>query len=255
LAVELLAVDEIYSSPVGVGQGFTQAAHGTMPLPPPATLAILRGAPLHFTGLETELATPTGSALLKTLAKFSPPPAGLTLIATGCGAGSKVIPGLPNVLRALLLDRSPALETDLAVLLETNIDDMNPELHPHVITRLLEAGAMDAYLVPVIMKKGRPGIMLSVLVAEDHREAVVDVIYRETSTLGLRQQRVERFKLPRREVMVETVLGPIRGKEARWKDMVRVTPEFEDCRRIAQEKGVPLQEVYEAFHRAAPGKH
>lgn len=249
LALEMLGVGEIYASPVGVGQGSAKAAHGVMPLPPPATLEILRGAPLHFTGVETELATPTGAALLKTLAKFSPPPPELTLTAAGYGAGSKSIPQLPNVLRALLLESGPALETDRALLLETNIDDMNPEIYPHVINRLLEAGAMDACLIPVIMKKGRPGVVLSVLAPENRRAEMLDVIYRETSTLGVRVQVVERFKLPRSEIVIDTELGPLRGKEARWKDTVRITPEFEDCRRVAEERGIPLQEVYAAFRR------
>ncbi len=251
LALEMLGVDRVYSSPVGVGQGFAQAAHGMMPLPPPATCEILRGAPVRFTGVETELATPTGATLLKTLATFSPPPADLKLVATGYGAGKKVITHLPNVLRALLLESEPALETDQAILIETNIDNMNPEIYPHVIGRLLEAGAMDAYLIPIIMKKGRPGVVLSALASPDRQSTILDVLYRETSTLGVRMQRVGRFKLPRREVVVQTEFGPVQGKESRWENTVRLTPEFEDCRRVALEKNIPLKDVYEAFRRAA----
>jgi hypothetical protein len=250
LALEMLGVEQVYAGPVGVGQGTASGSHGVFPLPPPATLEILKGAPLRFTGVETELATPTGAALLKTLARFEPPPDNLTLAGIGYGAGRKVIPELPNVLRAVLLDSAGAYEADRALLLETNIDDMNPELYPHVIEQLLKAGAMDAYLVPLIMKKGRPGVLLCALCAEDRIEAVLDVIYRETTTLGARLIRTDRLKLPRRALVVETDLGPVKGKEAVWKGQVRRTPEFEDCRRIAREKGVPLQEVYAAFHRA-----
>ncbi|RJP79763.1 MAG: nickel pincer cofactor biosynthesis protein LarC [Candidatus Zixiibacteriota bacterium] len=250
LALEMLGVEQVYSSPVGVGQGTAAGAHGHFPLPPPATLEILQGAPLRFSGVETELATPTGAALLKALARFEPPPDNLRLAGTGYGAGRKVIPQLPNVLRAVLLESSGAWEADRALLLETNIDDMNPEFYPHVIERLLEAGAMDAYLAPLIMKKGRPGVLLSALYGEDKAEAILDVIYRETSTLGLRIQRVERLKLPRRAIIVDTELGPVKGKAAEWQGRVRLTPEYEDCRRLAREKGVPLQDVYAAFHRA-----
>lgn len=249
LALESLGADKIYSTPVGLGRGLSRSAHGPMPLPPPATLEILRGAPVRFHEVETELATPTGAALLKSLAEFVPPPAEMVVTAIGYGAGSKIIPELPNVLRALLLEGRWELESDRAVLLETNIDDMNPEVFPHAISKLLEAGAMDAYLVPIIMKKGRPGVILSTLCSLDLKQKIVDLIYSETSTLGIRAVIVDRLKLLRREIVVATPLGPIKGKEARWENNVRRTPEFEDCRRIAEEKGVPLQEVYRIFHR------
>jgi len=249
LALEMLKVDEIYSSPVGVGQGRAVAGHGPMPLPPPATLEILKGAPVRFTGIETELATPTGAAILKTLARFDAPPEGLCLIRTGYGAGSKVIPELPNLLRAILLEKRQEQEYDQALLIETNVDDMNSEIYPHVIEKLLEIGAMDAYLIPIIMKKGRPGVLLSVLCSPDLKDAVLDIIYRETSTLGVRMLHVDRTKLPRKEITVQTDYGAIKGKEARWGDQIRRTPEFEDCKRIANEKGVPLQEVYRVFYQ------
>ena len=220
-----------------------------MPLPPPATLEILKGAPIRFTGLETELATPTGAALLRTLARFDAPPHGLNLIRTGYGAGTKIIPELPNVLRAILLEKSGDEEYDQALLIETNVDDMNPEIYPHVIEKLLEIGAMDAYLIPIIMKKGRPGVLLSVLCAPEQKDLILDIIYRETSTLGVRMIHVDRTKLPRRAITIPTEFGVIKGKEARWNDQIRRTPEFEDCRRIANEKGVPLQEVYRAFYK------
>jgi len=251
LALESLAVNEIYSSPIGLGRGLSKSAHGPMPLPPPATLEILRDAPVHFHETETELATPTGAAIIKSLAKFQSPPEELVLSAVGYGAGSKVIPGLPNVLRALMLKKEEQFEADRAALIETNIDDMNPEIYPHVIIKLLEAGAMDAYMIPVIMKKGRPGIVLSALCPLNLREKLIDVIYRETTTLGIRITQVDRLKLPRKEIRVETEWGPIRGKETHWEGKVRRTPEFEDCRRISEEKGIPLQRIYQAFYSAS----
>ena len=249
LALEMLGVEKIHSSPVSVGQGHSSAGHGPMPLPPPATLEILKGAPIRFSGLETELATPTGAALLRTLAKFDPPPSGVKILGAGYGAGAKIIPELPNVLRALLLETSETQEFDQALLIETNVDDMNPEVYPYVIEKLMEKGAMDAYLVPIIMKKGRPGILISVLCAPGLKDAILDVIYQETTTLGARMILVDRTKLPRREITVQTEYGVIKGKEARWAGKVRRVPEFEDCRRIASKKGVPLQEVYKAFDR------
>ncbi len=235
LALEMLDVEQIFSSPIGVGQGYANAAHGPLPLPAPATLEILHGVPLRFSGVETELATPTGAAILKTLAQFTPLPAGMKLLQVGYGAGAKVIPQLPNVLRAILLESEGAQqEFERALLLETNIDNLNPEIYPYVIERLLEAGALDAYLVPIIMKKGRPGIILSVLCAAGREHALQDLIYRETSTLGIRVLPIDRLALPRHLVQVETPLGSIKGKEARWQNLVRRTPEFEDCRRLAR---------------------
>ena len=251
LALESLGVDEIYSSPVGVGRGLSKSAHGPMPLPPPATLEILRDCPMHFHQVDTELATPTGAAILKSLAVFESPAGPSTLVRIGYGAGSKTIPELVNVLRAVLLQRDSDLEADQAVLLETNIDDMNPEIYPHVIEKLLGHGAMDAYLTPITMKKGRPGVVLSALCPPERRSELVDVIYQETSTLGIRISRVDRLKLPRREIKVKTPWGVVRGKEARWKGKIRRTPEFEDCRRLSQEKNVPLQDIYQAFYSAS----
>jgi uncharacterized protein (DUF111 family) len=150
----------------------------------------------------------------------------------------------------MLFEGSAESEYDRAVLIETNIDDMNPEFYPHVIERLLEAGAMDAYLIPLIMKKGRPGTLLSALCAPELKDRILDVIYSETTTLGVRILSVDRTKLPRREIIVQTEYGPVKGKEARWGDQIWRTAEFEDCRRVAKERGIPLSQVYIAFDRA-----
>lgn len=250
LALDILEVNDIYCTPIGVGRGISKSAHGPMPLPPPATLEILTGFPIHVHDVDVELATPTGSAILKTLAAPGPPPAELVLQAVGVGAGSRTVPELPNVLRALLLQSVDASEVDRAALLETNIDDMNPELYPYVIEKLLQAGAMDAYLNPIVMKKGRPGVVLSVLCSPELRSTMIDVIYRETTTLGIRISIVDRLKLSRKEIIVETEYGPIKGKEAYWKGKVRRTPEFEACRKLSSKQGIPLQDVYHSFHAA-----
>lgn len=250
IALNLLGVEKIYSSPVGVGCGIARSSHGLMTLPPPATLEILRGSPLFMTGVETELATPTGAAILKTMAQFTALPAHWMLAKAGYGAGSKEIAELPNVLRAFLLESSVSQESDHILLLETNMDDLNPEIYPYVMEKLLESGAMDAYLQPILMKKGRPGMMLGCLCPLELRDRMLDIFYRETTTLGVRMIRVERLKLPRREIQSETPLGPIKGKETHWQGKLRRAPEFEDCKRIAREKGLSLQEVYQAFYQS-----
>jgi uncharacterized protein (DUF111 family) len=136
------------------------------------------------------------------------------------------------------------------LLLETNIDDMNPEFYPHVVNKMLAGGAMDAYLNPIIMKKGRPGVVLSVLCSSEFRSRMIDLIYQETTTLGIRISSLERLKLPREKIEVETPWGKIRGKKATWNGKTRITPEFEDCRRLSEEKGVPLQDIYRTFAAA-----
>ncbi len=250
IALRLLGVEKIFSSPLGVGSGMARSSHGMMALPPPATLEILRGSPLYMTGVETELATPTGAAILKTLAQFTPVPAHWVLMKAGYGAGTKEIAELPNVLRAFLLEAPESQESDFAWLLETNIDDLNPEIYPYVMEKLLESGAMDAYIQPIIMKKGRPGTVLCCLCPLELRDRMLDILYRETTTLGVRVTRVERLKLARREVQLSTSLGRIQGKESVWRGKVRRAPEFEDCKRVALEKDVPLQEVYQAFYQS-----
>ena len=250
LAIESLGVKKIYSSPIGLGRGVSKCDHGPMPLPPPATLELLEGCSIHFHDIDTELSTPTGAAVLKTLASFEPVPDDCVLGKTGYGAGSKSLQDIPNVVRAIMLEPTPDFVADRAVLIETNIDDMNPEIYPHVIKKLLKIGAMDAFLAPIIMKKGRPGNVLSVLCPAELERSVVDTIYEETSTLGIRISKVKRLKLPRREIKVKTEWGTIRGKEAKWKGKVRRTPEFEDCKRVAESENVSLQEVYHAFFTA-----
>ncbi len=250
LALDRLGITKVYSSPIGLGRGISKCDHGPMPLPPPATLELLSGCLIHFHEIDTELATPTGAAIIRALASFDSIPDNFTMLKTGYGAGAKILTELPNVVRALLLETPKNLETDRAVILETNIDDMNPEIYPHVIKKLIEQGAMDVFLAPIIMKKGRPGVMLSVLCPPDLEKAMIDAVYDETSTLGIRLSRVERLKLPRKVIKVKTPWGVLKGKEARWKGNIRRTPEFEECRRISEAEGIPLQEVYKAFYAA-----
>jgi uncharacterized protein (TIGR00299 family) protein len=247
LGFDLLGVQEIVVSPVPLGRGTLKTSHGQMPLPAPATLALLQGAPVIGVEHAVETVTPTAAALLTDLASgFGPIPA-MRLAAIGYGAGGRTIPE-PNIVRLLVGEaiESEPDKSETLVLLETNIDDMNPEVYGYVIERLLAEGTLDAYLTPVVMKKNRPGIVLSVLCRPQDEAALRALVFAETTTLGIRSQRVARHALPRSTVRVETPHGPIQVKVSRWGENEKAAPEYEDCRRVAQAAGVPLRQVYEA---------
>ena len=247
LGFDLLGVQEVIVSPVPLGRGTLKTSHGQMPLPAPATLALLRGAPVVGVECAVETVTPTAAALLTELAShFGPIPA-MCLSSIGYGAGGRTIPE-PNIVR-ILIGEAGEPEPDKCetlVLLETNIDNMNPELYGYVIERLLADGALDAYLTPVVMKKNRPGIVLSVLCQPQDEVALRALVFAETTTLGIRAQRVARYALPRTFVQVETPYGSVQVKVSRWGKGEKAAPEYEDCRRAAQSAGVPLRQVYEA---------
>jgi uncharacterized protein (TIGR00299 family) protein len=247
LGFDLLGVPEVIVSPVPLGRGTLKTLHGQMPLPAPATLALLQGAPVVGVDHAVETVTPTAAALLTELASgFGSIPA-MRLWAIGYGAGGRTIPE-PNLVRILIGDavEPPPNESETLVLLETNIDNMNPELYGYVIERLLAEGALDAYLTPVVMKKNRPGIVLSVLCRPPDEVALRALIFAETTTLGIRSQRVARHALPRSIMKVETPYGAVQIKVSRWGQAEKVAPEYEDCRRAAQAASVPLRQVYEA---------
>ncbi|MBP1679311.1 MAG: hypothetical protein H6Q29_1222, partial [Bacteroidetes bacterium] len=213
IGLDALGIEAVYSSPVRLGRGgMVTTQHGPMPAPAPATLQILRDYPVEFTAVPRELTTPTGAAIIKALSRGTLDRERLRIHSIGYGAGTQEIPELPNFLRVVIGDLESPADFDDVVSVETNIDDMNPQMYPAVIEGLLEAGAHDAYLIPVIMKKGRPGILLSVLTPASTLEAITTFLYRETSTIGLRVQHIGRRKLPRRELTAHTSLGPVRAK-------------------------------------------
>ncbi len=247
LALDRLGINRVVVSPVPLGRGLARGSHGIFPLPAPATVALLRKAPIVGVDHPVETVTPTAAALFTELAaSFGPIPA-MTLTAVGYGAGTRTTPE-PNVLRVLLGEIADpgAGATETLTLLETNIDDMNPEIYGYVIERLLAAGALDAYLTPIIMKKGRPAVVLSVLCQPNAATALRDLIFTETTTLGVRVQQVTRHCVPRASITVTTPYGPIPVKVASWADGEKAAPEYEDCRRAAQTHGVPLLRVYAA---------
>ncbi len=244
VCLEMLGIEAVYSSPMKVGRsGLVDSQHGKLPVPTPATMEILRGYPLMFTEAPYELTTPTGAAIIKALSSGVLATELLSTEAIGYGAGSREIEQLPNLLRVVIGTLDPDYRTDELVSVETNIDDMNPEIYPYVVEQLLAAGANDAYLAPIQMKKGRPGMLLSVLVSRLHLDAILAVIFRETTTLGVRLQPVERRKLQRSQRRVRTSLGMVTVKAVIRDGREELAAEFEDCRRIATEKNMALVDV------------
>jgi uncharacterized protein (TIGR00299 family) protein len=244
-----MEVGTVTVSPLPLGRGWTDSAHGRLPLPAPATLALLNGVPIHYEEVEAELVTPTGAALLTSIADHFggfPP---MTLRKVGCGAGRRDLP-FPNVIRLWLgdADTNGGMLVEQLTLLETNIDDMNPQIYAHVMEQLFSAGALDVTLTPTQMKKNRPGVLLSVLCKPEQVEAATLLLFEETTTLGVRRQTVERISLPRTFETVQTPYGPIRVKVATLPSGQRRMPEYEDCRRAAEAYHVPLAEVIAAVH-------
>jgi pyridinium-3,5-bisthiocarboxylic acid mononucleotide nickel chelatase len=245
IGLEYLGIEAIYSSPVKIGASSTiRSAHGIIPTPAPATLEILRGYPVVFTDVPAELTTPTGAAIIKTLSRGLLAYESISFDRIGYGSGTKKFDRLPNLLRiGIGTMRSAETDEDIMVV-EANIDDMNPELYPHVIEKLLSAGARDAYLTPVIMKKGRPGVLITALFMQESENDVVRTLLSETSTIGVRYRRMNRKILRRDEKVVDTAFGPVRVKTVEMDGHEYRKPEFEDCKRIAEEFQLPLIEVY-----------
>jgi pyridinium-3,5-bisthiocarboxylic acid mononucleotide nickel chelatase len=259
LGLRELGIEKVYASPLPLGRGFVRGAHGEIPLPAPATLALLKGAPVVGSEIEKELVTPTGAALLTSLATAFGPIPPMTLQAVGYGAGGRDLP-IPNVLRMLLGVASEVgksgpgipgmLET--LVMLETNVDNLNPEIYEYTMQRLFGAGALDVFFSGVQMKKNRPATMIHVLCKPGDADQMSEILFYETSTLGIRQHFVTRQALERLIETVETPFGAVRVKVARLAaNEVKAAPEYEDCRKLAEQRGVPLREVYQAAQAAA----
>ncbi|MGH9645823.1 MAG: nickel pincer cofactor biosynthesis protein LarC [Bryobacteraceae bacterium] len=239
-ALDLLGIGEVQSSPLNVGSGTVKTEHGILPVPAPATAELLQGKPVYSRGPEFELTTPTGAAIAATLAtRFGAMPA-LTISSTGYGAGDRDFPEHSNVLRAIIGEPSGASEAATVSVLEANIDDASPQILGYAMERLLEAGALDVTLEPVFMKKNRPGMLLRVIARPEHRETLAELIFAETTTIGLRIHEAERRVQPRSIREVETVYGTVRIKTT---GNGSFAPEYDDCRSLARERGVPLKQV------------
>jgi uncharacterized protein (TIGR00299 family) protein len=246
VGAEALGVDEIVCSPLNVGGGTVQCAHGTFPVPAPATVELLKGAPVYSSGIQAELVTPTGAAIVKTLAKrFSPFPE-MKIEKTGYGAGTRDFPGHANVVRLTIgeVQSEAKVSQETITVLEANLDDLNPQVFGYVMDRLLEEGALDAFGIPVQMKKNRPGMLLTVLCKPEDASRLAQIIFTETTTLGVRRREERRQALARKWVTVATRWGDVRLKVASMNGTVtNYAPEYEDCRRIAAEHHVPLKSV------------
>jgi uncharacterized protein (TIGR00299 family) protein len=236
------APEQIVSSDLPMGKGFVQCQHGRLPLPAPATLEILKGYPIRNADVEGELVTPTGAAIVAALSSGVNSWTSMKIGQIGYGMGKKEFPDRPNLLRLILGETIEAYPADRVAVLEANIDDMNPEFYDFLMERLFQGGALDVSLSPLLMKKNRPGTLLRVISEEKDADGLSEVILRESTTLGVRSYVVARKKLHREIREVETKYGKVRVKIA---GELRFQPEYEDCRRIALEKGVPIQEVYQ----------
>jgi len=251
--IEELSPAEIIVSPVALGSGTVETQHGTMRVPVPATEILLKDVPVFPGGEKCEIATPTGAALVSYFADSYGPLPAMILENSGYGAGSRETKG-PNLLRLIVGERTGAVaggRIEQQVVLETNIDDTTPEQLSYLVEKLLEAGAADAWLAPVVMKKGRPGVVLSVLCSSGEVGKFLDLIFTGSSTFGVRARTTERHCLERQVETVETKYGAVRVKIGFWRgSVVTMSPEYEDCRRAADEHGVPLATVYEAARQA-----
>jgi len=253
ICITLLQPDRILASPLHVGSGTVTCAHGVLPVPAPATLKILESVPIYATDIRGELVTPTGAAIIKNLAAEFVPLPPLTIEKTGYGTGKREF-GHFNALRVIsgISSLNSCTSLEYPVLLETNIDDMNPETYSYLLPLILEKGALDVYLTNVTMKKGRPGIQLSVLCRAEDTGLFETILYNETTTLGIRRQTIARSTLDRTTMTVKTPFGKVVVKAA-LKDgnLFRVSPEYESCKKIAARKKIPLSRVYDAARRAA----
>lgn len=251
VGAEALAVDEIICSPLNVGSGTVKCAHGTFPVPAPATVELLQGAPIYSSGLQAELVTPTGAAIVKTLAtRFGAFPE-MKIEKAGYGAGTRDFPGHANVVRITIGEAASQLASKISQetisVLEANLDDLNPQVFGYVMDRLLEEGALDTFGVPVQMKKGRPGTVLTVLCKPEDAAKLTQVLFTETTTLGVRRREEKRSALARKWTTVATSWGDVRIKVASMNGTItNYAPEYEDCRKLASEHHVPLKSVMQA---------
>jgi uncharacterized protein (TIGR00299 family) protein len=251
IGLEFFAPERILVSALPLGAGVVNSEHGPIPVPGPATAELLRGFSSRLGDGEGEMVTPTGAAIVAALAEQQAMPE-LRIEGVGYGAGQRSLRDRPNVLRLILGETAARAERDEIVVIETNIDDYNPELYEYVVERLIKAGARDVYLTAVQMKKGRPGVILSVLCAADQREALGGIVLAETSAIGLRYYSAQRMVLERDVRQVVTDYGTVRVKVARGPDgHENLAPEYEDCKRIAAERQVPIKLVYQAALVAA----
>lgn len=255
LGMNLLNVDRIISSPLNVGEGFVECAHGTLPVPAPATLQLLEGIPCFSTGIKKELVTPTGAGMIGFFAEDFQSMPKIKILKTGYGAGDHVVENSPNMLRVILGEMAGQGEAQTLTMMETNIDDMNPEFYEHVMELLFKAGAVDVTFTPISMKKNRPAVTLSVLTPTPKKEEIAEILLSETSTFGVRMYEVNRITLDRELQTIKTPYGPVKVKVGSLDGkLLKISPEYEDCKKIARREKLPIKKVYEEVRKQAEQK-
>lgn len=276
IGLDLLGIEQVYASPLSLGRGFVRCAHGMMPVPVPGTMELLQGIPIRQTDIPKELVTPTGAAIITTNAEGFGVMPNMTIETIGYGAGTRDLESQPNLLRICIGKKNPSSSAsnrnvtistksekhnpdnndidlssnDNIEVIETNVDDMTPEIFGYVMDKLFEMGALDVFFTPILMKKGRPAIQLSVLSSSNMRDMLIRVLLTETTTFGVRIYNADRIILDRDYIEVDTEWGPIRAKRGYLNGiLIKTVPEYEDCKIIAEENGVPLQSVYQAAYK------
>ncbi len=254
IAIRSLKADRIISSPIPLGSGWANTMHGRIPIPAPATVEILKGVPIVSTEIPFELTTPTGAAIIKTVASGFGPLPDMVIEKTGYGAGKKDFRESANILRVMLGEarQEHAASEGRLLVMETNIDDMSPQTAGYLMERLFEEGALDVFFTPVQMKKSRPGVLLTVLTCEEKKESLLNIIFEESTSIGVRTYPVERECLERKVIKAKTPYGVVRVKiSLRGGKVVNSQPEYEDCRELARKKNVPLKKIIEAAKAAS----
>jgi len=251
ICISLLNPDTILSSPINTGKGMVKTEHGLLPVPAPATTEMLKGFPSYSSDIEFELATPTGVGIITAMAKASNTIPVMKTNAIGYGAGSKDFSDSPNLLRIMIGEGYSPSEQDSITVIESNIDDMNPQFYDHIMNRIFDAGALDVFLTPIIMKKNRPAVKITLLSDNDNVNKLADILLKETTSFGLRMYKTERIKLEKEIKTVKTEYGSTKVKIGKKNGkIINIAPEYEDCKRIANERGISIREVYEKVKSA-----
>lgn len=250
ICIDYFGIKKIFSSPLKLGSGFVKSSHGLLPIPAPATVELVKGYPVIKTDIKGELTTPTGAAILTTISEGVCDNLNIILQNSGYGAGSKEIEEIPNFLRILIGKTESKFQYDEILLVESNIDDLNPEVYPYIVEKLFKNGVLDVYITPVIMKKGRPGNIISVLCEKKNFKEVVEIIFNETTTIGLRVSDIKRLKLKRELIEINTPFGKVKAKKIYIDEEEKVIPEYEECKKIAEKNKIPLNKVYNIINKS-----
>lgn len=244
ICIEYFNIERIFSSPIKLGTGFTKSSHGVIPVPAPATVELVKNYPVIKTNIQTELTTPTGAAVLTTISEGVSDVLNLIIHKCGYGAGSKEILEIPNLMRVIIGKIEQKFQYDEILVIESNIDDINPEIYPFVIEKLVKNDALDVYITPVIMKRGRPGNVISVLCEKRNLHKMAEIIFNETTTIGLRILEIKRLKLKREIIEIDTPFGKVKAKKVYLDGKEKIVPEYKECISIAEKNNISLLEVY-----------